>query len=150
MTKYIELQSFKFRIEMITLNKKLSNMAYDIEPTCGNGKICHLELPSRNIDESAAFYELIFGWKKRERDDGSVAFDDGVGQVSGTWRADRKLLKEPGTLVHIMFDNIEATMMLFVENCGQIVRQVGEDAPEITALFVDTTGNLPGLYQEPK
>jgi uncharacterized protein len=149
MAKYIELKSFTVHGELITL-KKLNKMAYDKEPTYGNGKICYIDLPSRDINESAAFYEIIFGWKKRVRGDGSVAFDDGVGQVSGTWRADRRPFTELGTLIHIMVDDIEASMMLIVENGGHIVRQVGEDAPEITAWFVDPTGNLLGLYQEPK
>jgi len=31
---------------------------------------------------------------------------------------------------------------------GTIVRQVGLDAPEITAWFCDPSGNILGLYQE--
>lgn len=47
-------------------------------PTFGNGKICYIELPSRDIDESSLFYSKVFGWKIRTRGDGSVAFDDTV------------------------------------------------------------------------
>ena len=54
-------------------------------PTLGNGKICYLEIPSRDIEESAAFYHSVFQWQIRTRGNGTVAFDDGVGQVSGTW-----------------------------------------------------------------
>ncbi len=128
---------------------KIMKMANNKVPTYGNGKICYIELPTRDIEESATFYEKIFGWMKRVRGDGSIAFDDGVGEVSGTWRTDRKPVVELGTLIHIMVDDIEATMMLIVENGGHIVRQVGEDAPEITAWFRDPTGNVLGLYQEP-
>jgi uncharacterized protein len=117
-------------------------------PTFGNGKICYIELPSRNIDESSSFYNKVFGWMIRKRGDGSTAFDDSVGEVSGTWRTDRKPFIELGTLIHIMVDDIETTIKVITENGGKIVRPVGLDAPEITAWFNDPTGNVLGLYQE--
>jgi predicted enzyme related to lactoylglutathione lyase len=117
-------------------------------PTFANGKICYLELPSRNVQESAAFYQAVFQWEIRTRSDGSVAFDDGVGEVSGTWRADRKPVEEIGLLVHIMVDDIENTMQNVKTHGGTIVRPVGLDAPEITAWFRDPSGNILGLFQE--
>lgn len=60
-------------------------MSNQEQPHYGNGKICYLELPSRNIDESGTFYHTVFGWKIRRRSDGKMAFDDGVGEVSGTY-----------------------------------------------------------------
>jgi predicted enzyme related to lactoylglutathione lyase len=117
-------------------------------PHYANGKICYLELPSRNIDESSAFYQKIFDWKIRRRGDGTTAFDDGVGEVSGTWRTDRKPTSEVGMLVHIMVDDIAVTIQKITEAGGTIVRQLGMDAPEITAWFRDLSGNVLGLYQE--
>ena len=118
-------------------------------PHFANGKICYLELPSRNADESAAFYQLAFDWRIRRREDGQIAFDDGVGEVSGTWRTDRSPSAEtPGMLIHIMVDNIEATMKKITELGGIIVQPVGMDAPEITARFRDPSGNVLGIYQE--
>jgi uncharacterized protein len=119
-------------------------------PTFGNGKICYIELPSRNIAESSSFYNNVFGWTIRTRDDGSAAFDDSIGEVSGTWRTDRKPFTELGTLVHIMVDDIEVMIKAIIENGGKIVRPVGLDAPEITAWFSDPTGNVLGLYQHGK
>ena len=118
------------------------------QPTLGNGKICYIEIPSRNVEESSTFYNKVFGWNIRTRSDGSAAFDDGVGEVSGTWRKDRKPSKEIGSLTYIMVDDIEATMKTIIENGGKIVQPVGMDAPEITARFSDPTGNIFGLYQE--
>lgn len=118
-------------------------------PTIANGKICYLEIPSRDIHESSSFYNKVFGWQVRTRSDGSIAFDDGVGEVSGTWRTDRYPSTETGTLTYIMVDDIETTMKLVMENGGKIIQPVGMDAPEITARFTDPTGNIFGLYQEP-
>lgn len=119
------------------------------QPTLSNGKICYIELPSRDIEESRNFYQSIFGWNTRQRSDGSVAFDDSVGQVSGTWRTDRKSSSETGMIVHIMIDDIEDTMQKIKDLGGTIVQPVGMDAPEITAHFRDPSGNIFGLYQEP-
>jgi predicted enzyme related to lactoylglutathione lyase len=118
------------------------------EPTFGNGKICYLEIPSRDVHESSNFYEKIFQWHIRKRTDGSISFDDGVGEVSGTWRPDRKPSAEIGTLVHIMVDDIEETIQKVKDNGGTIVQEVGMDLPEITARFLDPSGNLFGLFQE--
>jgi hypothetical protein len=124
-------------------------MSNNSQPTLSNGKICYIELPSRDIEESRNFYQSIFGWNTRQRNDGSVAFDDSVGQVSGTWRTDRKSSSETGMIVHIMIDDIEDTMQKIKDLGGTIVQPVGMDAPEITAHFRDPSGNIFGLYQEP-
>ena len=124
-------------------------MNTDAPPTLGNGKICYLEIPSRDIEESASFYSKVLGWQIRKRGDGSVAFDDGVMEVSGTWRTDRKPSSEVGTLVHIMVADIEATMRLVEENGGKIIQQIGHDLPEITARFTDPTGNIFSLFEQP-
>jgi uncharacterized protein len=123
-------------------------MSTTSEPTFGNGKICYLEIPSRDVHESSSFYEKIFQWHIRTRSDGSISFDDGVGQVSGTWRTDRKSSSEIGTLVHIMVDDIEETIQKVKDSGGKIVQEVGMDLPEITARFLDPSGNLFGLFQE--
>jgi hypothetical protein len=118
-------------------------------PTLGNGKICYIELPSRDTAESSSFYNQVFKWKIRKRSDGSIAFDDGVGEVSGTWRTDRKPIAEIGLLVHIMVDDIEETIQKVKAHGGTIVQPVGMEAPEITARFLDPSGNILGLYQQP-
>lgn len=119
-------------------------------PTIGNGKICYLEIPSLNIDQSIAFYTSVFGWQVRTRGDGTRAFDDGVGQVSGTWTGRLKPSREVGTLIYIMVDDAEATMKTIKAHGGEIIQPIGVDAPEITARFKDPSGNIFGLYQEPK
>ena len=117
------------------------------EPSFGNGKICYIELPSRDIVESGSFYQNVFGWTVSKRSDGTLAFDDGVNEVSGTWRTDRKPTEGVGLLVHIMVDDIHVTIKKIIDHGGTIVRPLGLDAPEITAWFRDLSGNVLGLYQ---
>ena len=114
-----------------------------------NGKICYLELPTSDVQRSAAFYTKVFGWKVRERGDGKLAFDDTTGQVSGSWVVGRRPATEPGLLVYIMVDSAAATIDAVVANGGEIVQPIGADAPEVTARFRDPGGNVIGLYQEP-
>jgi predicted enzyme related to lactoylglutathione lyase len=116
-------------------------------PTFGNGKICYIEIPATDIDRSAEFYGKVFGWQVRKRGDGSAAFDDGVGEVSGTWLLGRPPASTASLMVHIMVDNMTATLELITANGCEIVQPVGADLPEITARFRDPGGNLIGLYQ---
>ena len=119
-------------------------------PTLANGKICYVELPASDVHRSAEFYRKSFGWRIRQRGDGSIAFDDGVGEVSGTWVLGRPPAPSPGLLIYIMVDSVAATIDALTANGGEVVQPIGADAPEITARFRDPAGNVIGLYQQPK
>src|SRR5258707_13797323 len=118
--------------------------------TSANGKICYIEIPATDIRRSAEFYEKVFGWGIRQRGDGSIAFDDTTGQVSGTWVRGRPPATAPGLLIYIMVDSVAATIDAVIAHGGELVQPIGGDAPEITARFRDPAGNVIGLYQEPK
>lgn len=114
-----------------------------------NGKICYIEIPATDATRSAEFYSVAFGWRIRRRGDGATAFDDPTGQVSGAFVTGRGPMSQPGLLVYIMVDNVEATIAKLSAAGAQIVQPIGVDAPEITARFRDPGGNVLGLYQEP-
>ena len=118
-------------------------------PTLANGKICYIEMPAVDIDRSADFYTKVFGWRIRQRGDGSTAFDDTTGEVSGTWVVGRPPSSQPGLLLYIMVDSVAATVDAVIAHGGELVQPIGADAPEVTARFRDPAGNVIGLYQEP-
>lgn len=118
-------------------------------PARANGKICYLEIPATDVARSAEFYRAVFGWNIRKRGDGATAFDDAVGEVSGAWVVGRLPSPQPGLLLYVMVDSVEATIKKVIANGGTIVQPLGADAPEITARFADPVGNVIGLYQEP-
>ncbi len=120
----------------------------EMPPATANGKICYIEIPATDIVRSADFYKRVFGWNVRTRGDGSTAFDDTTGQVSGSWVLHRPPAAEPGLLVYIMVDSVAKTMDDIVANGGKIVQPIGADAPQITARFLDPGGNVIGLYQQ--
>jgi uncharacterized protein len=119
-------------------------------PTVRHGKVCYLQIPAADAAASARFYQEVFGWSVRRRGDGTLAFDDTVGELSGAWVQGRSpWAGEPGLLVYIMVDDAEQTVAAIVAHGGEIVQPIGGDAPEITARFRDPGGNILGIYQEP-
>jgi len=118
-------------------------------PTLSNGKVCYIELPAIDVNVSSSFYGDVFGWEIRTRGNGSIAFNDSVGEVSGTWVTGRKASGEPGILIYIMVDSVAATVDAVLAHGGHLVQVIGMDAPEITARFSDPAGNVLGLYQQP-
>ena len=119
-------------------------------PARSNGKICYLEIPTQDIEQSATFYHRIFDWHIQKRGNGLTTFDDSVGQVSGRWVLNRPATSTIGLLVYIMVDDVTQTLEKIKAAGGNVVQEIGADAPEITARFSDPTGNILGLYQEPK
>jgi len=117
------------------------------QPTYGNGKVCYIEIPADDIAASATFFEKTFNWRIRRDHGGRVSFDDGVGEVSGTWITGRKPISEAGLLISIMVDNAEATVNAITQNGGVITQPIDKDSSERTAHFTDPAGNLWGIYQ---
>jgi hypothetical protein len=118
-------------------------------PTLGHGKICYLELPTDDVERSATFYAEVFGWGVRHRADGYLAFDDGVGEVSGSWVLGRTPAASPGVLVYVWVDDVDEALGRVIANGGRVVQPVGGDPGELTARVVDPAGNIIGVYQEP-
>jgi predicted enzyme related to lactoylglutathione lyase len=116
-------------------------------PTFGNGKICYIEIPAINIHDSASFYYSVFGWNVSTRDDGTLSFDDGVGEVSGRWVIGPKPASENGYRISIMVSNIQTTLDLINANGGRIIQKYDIQSAGKFATITDPAGNVLGLYQ---
>lgn len=117
-------------------------------PTLASGKICYIDMPATDIARSAEFYKRVFGWNVRKRGDGNIAFEDAVGEVSGTWVSGRPPAANPGLLLYVMVDSVASCLDVIVANGGEIVQPIGGNAPEITARFRDPAGNVIGVFQQ--
>ena len=117
------------------------------EPVVAHGKICYVQMPSRDVQESAAFFTKVFGWNVRTRDDGETSFDDATGYVSGMWDPQRTAVEDPGMIVSIMVDDAVETSATIVSAGGTIVDVVDPAAQEIHGTFRDPSGNLLSIYQ---
>lgn len=114
-------------------------------------RLCYLEIPAVDVQQSAAFYEKVFGWNIRHRDTSRPSFDDATGNVSGAWVTDREISRERGLLPSIWVDSIDATLAQVVAEGGVVVEPVHRDSPGSScwiATFHDTAGNMIRLYQE--
>lgn len=112
-----------------------------------DGKICYVEIPAKDIEESADFYATVFGWSVRLRGDGARAFDDTTGAVSGTWVLGRTPQAGPGLLIYIMVDSIEATVAKITAGGGRVATpKTAISQGESFATFLDPAGNLLGIY----
>lgn len=115
-------------------------------PTLANGKICYLEIPAADVDRSSRFYSDAFGWKLRTRGDGSIAFDDTVNEVSGTWVTGRPPSAEPGIMVHVMVADLESALAAVRAAGGEVLND--DAAPgERVGHVRDPGGNVIGVYQ---
>ena len=121
----------------------------DDGPTLGSGKICYLEIPARNVQESARFYQDALGWAVRRRGDGATAFDDGVNEVSGTWVLGRPPAAEPGLLLYVMVADADASVERVLAAGGEVVQPVDRSGEDVIARFRDPAGNVLGLFEQP-
>lgn len=118
-------------------------------PRYRTGKLCYIEIPAADVSASAEFYSRAFGWKIRQRGDGAVAFDDTVGEVSGTFVAGRPVAREPGLVMYVMVARAGAALDAVVAAGGEIVRPVDPGAGEVFGWVRDPAGNVLGVYQQP-
>jgi len=118
-------------------------------PTLATCKICYLEIPATDVEQSADFYRRAFGWQTRRRGDGEIAFDDTVNEVSGAWVLGRPPSPEPGLMIHIMVADAAAAVEAVLAAGGEITQDVDPSAQEKLARFRDPAGNVLGIYQQP-
>jgi predicted enzyme related to lactoylglutathione lyase len=124
-------------------------MVVDDQPKWRTGKLCYIEIPAVDVARSAEFYQQAFGWTLRQRGDGSIAFDDTVNEVSGTFVRGGPPATEPGLLIYIMVADAQAAMDAVARAGGEIVQPPDPAAPEVFAWFADPAGNTLGIYQQP-
>ena len=118
-------------------------------PIYRTGKICYVEIPALDVNQSAEFYVQAFGWRLRRRGDGAISFDDTVFAVSGSFVTGRPPAAEPGLVVSIMVADMAVAAEAVRRAGGQIVRISDPGEDEIYAWFTDPAGNILGLYQQP-
>jgi predicted enzyme related to lactoylglutathione lyase len=114
------------------------------------GRISSIEIPSTNPEQSAGFYQKVFGWVTRPIENGRFRFEDPSGAISGAFVPKRTPAENPGILLYIQVESVAKAANAVMAAGGDIVQRIGVDAPEITARFRDPAGNVVGLYQERK
>jgi len=113
-----------------------------------HGGLSYLHIPAINVQQSAAFYEQVFGWSIHRRGDDRASFDDGGGYVSGAWVTDQAISREPGLLPYIYVNRIDDAIKQIEAQGGEVVKAPYLEGNLWVATFRDPAGNAIGLWQE--
>ncbi len=107
----------------------------------------YLEIPAVDAEQSAVFYETVFGWNIHRRDAGRISFDDRSGDLIGRWVAGRAASREPGLVPYIYVDRIDEVVGQIVKQGGAVVQPSYPEGDLWAATFRDPAGNLMGIWQ---
>lgn len=118
-------------------------------PGFPHGKVSYMQIPARNADELAAFYEKVFGWELRG-DSNHRSFTDASGELIGAFITDLKPAGEPGVLPYISVDDIDAAVERVTAEGAQIVKPTYDEGPLKVATFRDPQGNVMGIWSMPE
>ncbi len=108
-----------------------------------HGEICYLQIPARDIDASAAFYEQLFGWRIER---GYAAFE--APGLIGQWVDDRPPTGDSGILAWIAVDDIRSALDGAAAAGGQALEEPYEDGrSRLLATARDPAGNTIGIVE---
>lgn len=109
--------------------------------------LAHVEIPSKNIDESAEFYNKLFGWEFRPFGRGYSLYNTHKGFTIGLRQSDN-ITSGDNTIFHVRVNSIESFLEKAQELGGEIARgKTIIPAMGSYALIKDKQGNIIGLYQ---
>jgi predicted enzyme related to lactoylglutathione lyase len=111
--------------------------------------ICHIVLPSKNLQESSRFYREVFGWKV-EPQPGASSLD--LLPPAGKGISAELNIEEKEVVPSIFASDIRAVLERIKRFGGKVVQDktpIGEQAEHgYFALFEDPNGNKMCLYSE--
>jgi predicted enzyme related to lactoylglutathione lyase len=112
-------------------------------------EIRYLQVPATDPAASARFYERALGWGIRTRPDGSTAFDDSTGHVSGELTPEREAAGDTGVLVYVRVESVEAALAAITDAGGETALPVTLEGERLAfATFRDPAGNVLGIFEE--
>src|SRR5512143_3098728 len=108
--------------------------------------ISHVEIPSRNFEESGEFYRELFGWKITPIPEANYTVWETDGSRGGFTPLSERV--KPGEVaVYVDSDDIDADLRKAISLGGEIVQEKTEiPGRGWYAFFKDPTGNTIGLF----
>jgi uncharacterized protein len=111
--------------------------------------IGHIEIPTRNLDESVEFYTNAFGWECRKHSDYYAFFKTPNGMCGG-FEPSSIPSADAGVLLYIETDDIFGLLTRIESYGGKTLKsktEIGENMG-FFALFLDPHGNRFGLWSK--
>jgi uncharacterized protein len=109
--------------------------------------IVHIEIPTRNSQESADFYQKLFGWKMTPVPEMNYMLWEPAEGPGGGFSPLDEIIKPGDILIHVESEDIDADLKLVKQLGGQIIREKTEIiGVGWFAIFKDLTGNMIAVY----
>jgi predicted enzyme related to lactoylglutathione lyase len=111
--------------------------------------VCHIEIPSKDMEKTGKFYADVFGWENQaypEMDYMMFKPGDGVG---GGYDNAGTPLETGGITLYIEVEDIDATLKK-IDECGGKTIKPKYEIPNVgfIAFFADVDGNRMGLWSK--
>jgi len=112
------------------------------------GKISYIELPTRDIEATKAFYPSAFDWKFVDYGPAYVSFQE-AGVDGGFYKPDKKASTATcSALVMLDSKELKKTFEVVLESGGEIVEQIFEFPDGRRFHFADPNGNELAIWSE--
>jgi predicted enzyme related to lactoylglutathione lyase len=111
------------------------------------GGVSYLQIPSRDVAQSAEFYSAVFGWRLRG-DPQEPSFSDGTGHVIGHWRTDLPAAGKAGVLPYIYVTDLADTLRTATERGAELLTPPYPEGNLRVATIRDPAGNVIGIWQD--
>jgi len=109
-------------------------------------KLTYLEIPSRDVAQSAAFYAAVLGWTLDERGPGDIRFSDDDAHLIGRWRREYEAGKD-NVVAYYTVPDVAAALARATLLGGEIVLPRTAEGDTLIARLRDPSGNLIGIWQ---
>ena len=113
----------------------------------GHGRVAYIQIPALDVNESAAFYQDVFGWEIRGGSPSHLSFTDATGDIIGAFVTGRPVATEPGVIFYIYVHGLDATIATMVSAGSNVVRQPYQEGDVWVATLSDPAGNEIGIWQ---
>jgi hypothetical protein len=111
--------------------------------------IVHFDLPAKDREAAAKFYNQLFGWEHQVIPEPNSAYILQTGNTSGAYAALGEQVEPDRVLIYVGTDDIAADLKKVKELGGKVVMPefpIGEWGA--MAIFVDPTGNRVALWKD--
>ncbi len=108
--------------------------------------ISYLQIPAQDPQESAAFYQSVFGWTV-DAERAIPSFEDGTGHVIGYFIPGRSVAGEAGVRPYIYVESVDDTLGQVSGHGGAVVDAPYPEGDLWVATFRDPAGNVMGVWQ---
>ncbi|WP_024461841.1 VOC family protein [Marinimicrobium sp. LS-A18] len=113
------------------------------------GKINYVEIPSRDLEATKAFFTSAFGWSFVDYGPEYVAIEN-AGIDGGFYKSDKVSSPESGSVLVVLYSSeLEETLTKVTSSGGKVVQHIFDFPGGRRFHFTDPNGNEYAVWSEP-